>query len=73
MKKLYYTEGPEIMTCGVAGEFRLGEPREVEDGLAEILLRKGRLKEFKEEAAPPEASATTKRQNARASAAEKEE
>jgi hypothetical protein len=52
MKKLYYTEGPEIMTCGVAGEFRLGVPREVSDDLAAILLRKGRLKEFKED--PPE-------------------
>lgn len=47
MKKLIYTEGPEIMTCGVAGEFRLGVPREVSDDLAAILLRKGRLKEFK--------------------------
>jgi hypothetical protein len=46
MKKLIYTEGPEIMTCGVAGEFRLGVPKEVPDDLAEILLRKGRLKEF---------------------------
>jgi len=45
MKKLVYTEGPEIMTCGVAGKFRLGIPREVSDDLAKILLRKGRLKE----------------------------
>lgn len=45
MKKLIYTEGPEIMTCGVAGQFRLGVPREVSDDLAAILLRKGRLKE----------------------------
>lgn len=49
MKKLIYTEGPLIMTCGVAGHFRLGVPREVSDDLATILLRKGRLKEFKPE------------------------
>ena len=48
MKKLYYDEGPIIMTCGVAGEFRLGVPRPVPDDQAAILLRKGRLKEFKE-------------------------
>ena len=48
MKKLIYTEGPDIMTCGVAGEFRIGVPREVSDDLAAILLRKGRLKEFTE-------------------------
>jgi hypothetical protein len=52
MKKLIYTEGPIVMTCGIAGEFRLGVPREVSDDLAAILLRKGRLKEFKE--TPPE-------------------
>lgn len=37
------------MTCGVAGQFRLGVPREVSDDLAKILLRKGRLKEEKQE------------------------
>lgn len=46
MKKLYYEEGPLVMGCGEAGTFRIGEPREVPDNLAEILLRKGRLKEF---------------------------
>lgn len=46
MKKLYYEEGPLVMGCGEAGEFRIGEPREVADDLAETLLRKGRLKEF---------------------------
>lgn len=55
MKKLYYDEGPIIMGCGVAGLFRLGVPKEVPDDLAAILLRKGRLKEFKE--TPPEAAA----------------
>ena len=48
MKKLYYDEGSVMMSFGDAGEFRIGEPKEVEDGLAEILLRKGRLKEFTE-------------------------
>jgi len=47
--KLYYTEGPQFMTCGIAGQFKLGVPREVPDDLAAILLRKGRLKEFRED------------------------
>jgi hypothetical protein len=51
-KKLFYDEGPLIMTCGVAGQFKLGVPKEVPDDLAEILLRKGRLKVY-----PPLASA----------------
>jgi hypothetical protein len=49
MKKLYYDEGPLIMTCGIAGQFKIGVPREVSDDLAKILLRKGRLKEVKQE------------------------
>lgn len=48
MKKLYYDEGPIIMGCGVAGQFRIGVPREVPDDLAEALLRKGRLKEYRD-------------------------
>lgn len=48
MKKLYYDEGPKIMGCGIAGQFKIGVPKEVPDDLAEILLRKGRLKEFQE-------------------------
>ena len=48
MKKLYYDEGPELMGCGIAGWFRIGIPKEVPDDLADILLRKGRLKEFQE-------------------------
>lgn len=63
MKKLIYTEGPLIMTCGVAGEFRLGVAREVSDDLAKVLLRKGRMKEVKEDppAAAGEPTATGKR------------
>jgi hypothetical protein len=48
MKKLYYEEGPKIMGCGIAGQFRIGVPREVPDEVAEVLLRKGRLKEYQE-------------------------
>jgi hypothetical protein len=50
MKKLYYDEGPLVMTCGEAGAFRINEPKEVEDKLAAELLRKGRHKEWKEPA-----------------------
>lgn len=48
MKKLYYDEGPRIMGCGIAGQFKIGVPKEVPDDLAEVLLRKGRLKEYQE-------------------------
>jgi len=48
MKKLYYEEGPKIMGCGVAGQFKIGVPKEVPDDVAEVLLRKGRLKEYQE-------------------------
>jgi len=47
--KLYYDEGPTIMGCGVAGQFKIGVPKEVPDDLAAILLRKGRHKKFTEE------------------------
>jgi len=45
MKNLYYDEGPLTMSFGEAETFRLGVAKPVEDGLAETLLRKGRLKE----------------------------
>ncbi|GAB6270518.1 MAG: hypothetical protein STSR0003_03580 [Smithella sp.] len=48
MKKLYYDEGPRIMGCGIAGQFKIGVPKQVPDDLAEVLLRKGRLKEYQE-------------------------
>lgn len=48
MKKLYFDEGPVIMGCGIAGQFKIGVPKEVPDDLAEALLRKGRLKEYRE-------------------------
>jgi hypothetical protein len=71
MKILVYTEGPEIMTCGIAGEFRIGEPREVSDDLAAILLRKGRLKEFKEN--PPAIGDTMPHRVPRTTTTKKEE
>jgi len=48
MKKLYYDEGPKIMGCGIAGQFKIGVPKQVPDDVAEVLLRKGRLKEYQE-------------------------
>ena len=48
MKKLYYDEGPKFMGCGIAGQFKIGVPKEVSDDLACVLLRKGRLKEYQE-------------------------
>ena len=47
-RKLYYDEGPKIMGCGIAGQFKIGVPKEVPDDLAEVLLHKGRLKEYYE-------------------------
>jgi len=44
MKKVVYTEGPDRVVCGVAGEFRKGVPKEVEDDIAERLLKKTSIK-----------------------------
>ena len=44
-KKLYFSEGPLRVKFGVAGVFQLGVPKEVPDYLADVLLRKGFLKE----------------------------
>lgn len=44
MKKVFYDEGPPLMACGAAGIFRINEPRDVDDTLAEVLIKKGRLK-----------------------------
>ena len=46
MKKLFYDEGALIMSFGAAGIFRINEPRDVDDSLAEVLIKKGRLKEW---------------------------
>lgn len=63
MKKLYYTEGMPVVSFGDAGEFRLGIPKDVPDDLAEILLKKGRLKEFPAgEPAPSAAKAGRKKE-----------
>ena len=48
MKKLYYETGPPRMGFGLAGVFFMGVPKEVDDHLAEILLAKGELKEWKD-------------------------
>ena len=68
MKKIYYDEGPLVMGCGLAGQFQLGDPKEVPDDLADILLAKGRHKEWKELA-----SRATPVRNRTAVAEEKEE
>ena len=44
-KRLYFSEGPLQVKFGAAGIFQLGVPREIPDYLADVLLRKGFLKE----------------------------
>lgn len=44
--KVFYDEGEKMQSFGVAGEFKLGEPRDIPDDLAEILIKKGRLKKY---------------------------
>lgn len=44
--KVYYKEGPLKQTFGVAGEFLIGEPKEIDDALAEDLLRKKRVERW---------------------------
>jgi len=46
--KVFYDEGEVKMSFGVAGEFKLGEPREIPDDLAEVLIKKGRLKKYED-------------------------
>jgi len=70
MKKLYYDEGPLVMGCGIAGQFRLGVPKDVPDDLAALLLAKGRLKEWKEPA--PARSRTSVAEAAQTTAAAEE-
>lgn len=45
-KRVYYDEGPLEITFGEAGTFLLGVPREVPEYLANVLLRKGVVKEI---------------------------
>jgi len=44
-KMVVYNEGPLRMSFGEAGTFYLGVPREIPEYLANILIRKGLLKE----------------------------
>ncbi|HBG06325.1 MAG: hypothetical protein A2075_12205 [Geobacteraceae bacterium GWC2_58_44] len=37
---IYYEDGPPKITMGAAGEFRKGVSREIEDGLAKMILEK---------------------------------
>lgn len=46
MKKVFYDEGPLAVTAGIAGQFQLGVPKEVEDDVADLLLKKPMWKEF---------------------------
>lgn len=45
-RKVYYDSGPLNITFGKAGQFRLGVPRDIPSDLADILLRKGVVKEY---------------------------
>ena len=42
--KIVYEEGPDAITMGIAGQFNRGESREVEDEIAELLLKKETIK-----------------------------
>ena len=42
--KIVYEEGPETITMGIAGQFRCGEPKDVSDEIAELLLKKETIK-----------------------------
>lgn len=42
--KILYEEGPEIITMGIAGQFRRGEPKEIPDEIANTLLKKETIK-----------------------------
>lgn len=44
--KVFYDEGYQEQSFGIAGEFRMGEPRDIPDDLAEVLIKKGRLKKW---------------------------
>jgi hypothetical protein len=42
--QIQYTEGPPTVDMGAAGQFKINEPREVADELAERLLAKNTIK-----------------------------
>ena len=45
-KRIFYDEGPMRLSFGEAGAFQLGVPREIPSYLADVLLRKGLVKEY---------------------------
>ncbi len=46
MKSVYYTEGPESITAGVAGRFEIGIPKELTNEVANLLLAKPIFQEY---------------------------
>lgn len=42
--RIFYEEGPERLNMGAAGVFRRGEPKTVQDTIAEALLKKQTVK-----------------------------
>lgn len=44
-KTVVYDEGPLVLKFGEAGEFHIGVPRDIPDYLADVLLRKGLVRE----------------------------
>lgn len=42
--KIKYEEGPDAITMGIAGQFKKGEAREVDDKVADALLKKESIK-----------------------------
>ncbi len=42
--KIVYEDGPKTINMGAAGTFKLGEPREIADDLAEALFKKKSIK-----------------------------
>lgn len=51
--KVKYEEGPEVISMGAAGQFKKGEAKELDDMLAESLLRKETIRFVKVEDNPP--------------------
>lgn len=52
-KTVYYDEGPVKLTFGDAGSFQIGVPRAIPSFLADILIRKGLVKEYVDVATNP--------------------
>lgn len=42
--KIVYEDGPKKISMGIAGDFRRGEPRDIDDELADALLKKQTIK-----------------------------